>query len=361
MTLLYPIKRSLAPLAMPSLPLLPSLPALLLACAMASLIWPTAASAQMFKDKSLDALYAAGRFAELDKVVAPRLAASASASAPDPEAVLARALSAVHDGDAGRRKAAIGLAEACVQRDTKAAACHYAHGLTLGLQSISEGMLKVVANVGRIRSSLTEALALEPAWFAARSAAVEFYLNAPGLAGGSVGKAGELARYAPKPEQQQALQARLLLHEDKPEAALKILNELHANHGSGDSALAADLRNWTVSAGAQLINNGQVDLARRVFERLQREQPLDAIAPYFLARGESETGQHEQALKLLAAAAALPGADRLPIDYRIGMAQQALGNKDAARAALNRYVNAGKGSKKSIEDAKKRLEQLAQG
>ena len=136
------------------------------------------------------------------------------------------------------------------------------------------------------------------------------------------------------------------------------MNELR---GTSDSALAADLRSWTVSAGAQLINNGQVEPARLLFERLQREQPEDALPPYFLARGASEVGQHEEALKLLASAARRHGAERLPIDYRVGVAHQALGNKDAARTALNKYLSVGRGSKKSLEDSKKRLEQLAQG
>jgi tetratricopeptide (TPR) repeat protein len=217
-------------------------------------------------------------------------------------------------------------------------------------------MLKAASSVGRIRSALNEAVALDPAWFAARSAAVEFYLAAPALAGGSVSKAQELARTAPTPEQARALQARLLLHEDKPEAALPLLAQARS---TTDSALAADLRSWTVSAGAQLINNGQGEKARALFEQMQREQPQNAMAPYFLARVHSDAGQHEQALKLLEAAATLAGAQRLPIDYRAGISLQALGNKEAARQALNRYVSAGKGSKKSMEDARKRLEQLA--
>ena len=54
----------------------------------------------------------------------------------------------------------------------------------------------------------------------------------------------------------------------------------------------------------------------------------------------------------------LKGAAELPIDYRAGIAHQALGSAEAARAAFKRFVAAGKGSKGNLEDAKKRLEQL---
>jgi hypothetical protein len=54
----------------------------------------------------------------------------------------------------------------------------------------------------------------------------------------------------------------------------------------------------------------------------------------------------------------LPLADELPLVYRIGIAQQAAGQKDAARESFKRYVAAGKGSKGNLEDAKKRLAEL---
>jgi hypothetical protein len=336
----------------PWFPGIPLPPALRRVTALLALAAAPAAHANMFQDAALDALFAAQKFNQLEQAAAARYAAAT----PDPQAVLATALSVLQGNDAARRLAVIAQAQTCVQRDPKAAACHYAYGVTLGFQAISEGMLKAASSVGRIRSALNEAVALDPAWFAARSAAVEFYLAAPALAGGSVSKAQELARTAPTPEQARALQARLLLHEDKPEAALPLLAQARS---TTDSALAADLRSWTVSAGAQLINNGQGEKARALFEQMQREQPQNAMAPYFLARVHSDAGQHEQALKLLEAAATLAGAQRLPIDYRAGISLQALGNKEAARQALNRYVSAGKGSKKSMEDARKRLEQLA--
>ena len=44
--------------------------------------------------------------------------------------------------------------------------------------------------------------------------------------------------------------------------------------------------------------------------------------------------------------------------YRIGIAQQQLRRNDAAKASFTRFIAAGKGQKSSLEDARKRLEQL---
>ena len=63
-------------------------------------------------------------------------------------------------------------------------------------------------------------------------------------------------------------------------------------------------------------------------------------------------------LALYTQAAALQGADTLPLDHRIGIALQQLGRTDAARAALQRFVAAGKGPKANLDDAKQRLAQL---
>jgi tetratricopeptide (TPR) repeat protein len=315
------------------------------------LVWPLAGQAQMFRDSSLDALYASSKLAELEREGVRRSAADPQ----DREALLARMVGALQGNDGAKRLAIIERAQACVGQDSKAAVCHYVLGVTLGVQAMSEGLLKAAGSLGTVKGSLVEALNLAPDWFPARSAALEFYLQAPGLAGGSTSKAQEAARTAPKPEQVKALQARVLLHQEKPEEALKLLADLRP---VGDSALSADVNSWGLAAGSQLIGTGQSEKAKPFFERLQREQPGDAAGPYFLGRILTEAGAHEAALKLLLSAAKLRGADQFPIDYRAGIAQQALGLKDDAKASFTRFVSSAKGQKKSVEDAKARLAQL---
>jgi tetratricopeptide (TPR) repeat protein len=314
------------------------------------------AQAQYFKDPALEALLLANRFVELEKAANARLLAKPD----DTQAVLAHAVLALRGGngapEAARRKAAMAQADTCVQRQPQAAACHYALGVVMGVQAMNEGMLKAASSAGRVKEALTQAVALDGAWFPARSALVEFYLTVPGVMGGSSAKAKELARSAATPEQVRALEARMLIGAEKFEAALQALAQVRPGT---DQALADDVAGWVYVAGIALINQGHGERARAALERLSQERPTDANAQWAMARVHAESGAHAEALKLYARLPGLEGSERMPIDFRSGISLQALGQKEAARAAFSRSVAAGKGSKKALEEAKARLEQLA--
>ncbi len=325
-------------------------PAWLLALAMV-LPMSGPAQARMFSDPALDQLYAAQRWDEL-------LQAARQRPADDPQAVLALAVDALRQGDAPRRAAAIAAAQACVDKRPEAAPCQYGLGAVLGVQAASEGMMKMIGSVGRIRGALQAALDAAPDWYPARSAMVEFYLAAPGIAGGSKSKAQELARAAPRPEQARALQARLLMHDDKYEEALQLLSPLQAG---ADSALASDAQSWGNGAAFRLVSTGAHERARGHFERLRRERPQEAMGAYGLARVAAAAGDHARALQDYEASRKGAGAERLPIDYRAGLSLLAMGQRDAARASLQRFVDAGKGPRSNLDDARKQLEKLAGG
>ena len=69
-------------------------------------------------------------------------------------------------------------------------------------------------------------------------------------------------------------------------------------------------------------------------------------------------GAFDEAVKLFKSSATLKGAEIVPIDYRKGIDLQQAGRNDAARLASKSFVANGKGQKSSLEDARKRLEQL---
>ncbi len=309
------------------------------------------ASAQMFKDASLQTLLRQDRHAELQRLARERLAARPD----DSQALLALALGALENNDAEARKAVIDRAQSCTQAQPQVAACHYALGVVLGVQAMSEGMLKAARSAGTVKTALAQAQALEPGWYPARSALVEFYLLAPGVMGGSSSRAQELARAAPQPAQAQVLQARVDLQEGRAEAVLQSLTALLA---SADEAVAEDAAEWGFAAASKLVNDGKAPQAQPFLERLVRERPASATGPYGLARVRAAAGAHAEALVLYEQATRAQGAARLPVDYRRGIALQELGRKDEARAAYARYVSAGKGQKASLEDARKRLQEL---
>ncbi len=328
------------------------LPATLLALASLS----TSASAQLFSEPALQALYAAERLPELEATAQRRLAARAD----DGQAVLALAMVGLASNDSAKREAAIHQAQACVQQAPQAAECQYALGTVLGIHAMAQGITKMAASVGTVKTALLEALRLQPAWYPARSAVVEFYLVAPGLLGGSHSKAQDTARGAAKPEQVQALQARVALEDERFDAALAALYAVPTGAGS-DPALTEDVQQWTQSAGFALLAKDQPAKALPVFERLQRDRPGHAVGWYGAARAQQALGAMPDAVRLYEQGAKLKGAAAFGFDYRLGLALQAAGQAEAARAALKRFVAAGKGPVKALDDARKRLQQLGAG
>lgn len=310
-----------------------------------------AAQAQTFSEPALEALHLADRKDELRRIVAPRVAAKAD----DEQAVLGLAILALESPEAGPRKAAIAAAEACLERLPKSAACHWSFGATLGVQAMSEGMMAAGRSLGRVRDALAEAHALAPNWWPGRSALVEMYLEAPGFMGGSVSKAEAMAKGAPTAEQQKALAARVAIQKDQPEQALALLM---AHKPGADAAVDGDVRGWGRRAAFELINGGQPLKARAWFEQQMRERPGEALPPYGLARVLAESGQAAESLALFERASKAKGAAELPVAYRWGIALQTAGQADAARTQLRQFVAAGKGQKKSLDDAKKRLADL---
>ena len=311
----------------------------------------TPLTAQTLKDPALEALYVGDRGEELQRLANQRLASQPD----DAQAVLALTLVALERDDAAARRQALARAEACADKQPRAAPCQYAYGVLLGIQAMSEGMLKAARSAGTVQAALAAAHEIDPAWYPGRSALMDFYLIAPGMMGGSVAKAAELARSAPRPEQVGALQGRVAMEDRRFDTALTAFMALPAGV---EHALAADVRGWGMQASLGLVNSGQAARAQPYLERQMRERPGHAAGAYGLARAKGELGDWAEALRLLELAAGLKGAAEWPVAYRIGIAQQQLGRSDAAKASFTRFIAAGKGQKASLEDARKRLEQL---
>jgi tetratricopeptide (TPR) repeat protein len=307
--------------------------------------------AQMLADPALQALHVADRPEDLQRAALKRL----SAQADDAQAVLALTLAALERDDPAARQAALPRAQACAERLPASAACQYSYGVLLGLQAASEGLVKAMRSVGAVKGALTAAHEADPAWYPARSALVEFHLLAPGMLGGSRSKADELARRAPRPEQVAALQARLAMQDKQWQPALALLAALPALQ---DTAVLDDVHSWGTQAALGLVNNKEPAKAQAWFERLMRERPGRATGAYGLARVRGELGDWAEAQRLLEQAQGLKGASNWPVLYRLGIAQQQQGRLDAAKASYQAFVSAGKGQKASLDDARKRLEQL---
>lgn len=311
------------------------------------------ASAQSGLDPSWEALAVDGRYAELEAGARVRL----QARPDDPQATLALAMVATAHGESAALEAALQQADACVRRHPAASDCQLARGNVLATQASTASMFKAMGLAGSMREAFVKAVELDPLSFEARTGLTQFYLSAPGVAGGSVAKARELAADAQQrqPEHARLLRARIAISESQWALAEQ---ELAAVKVGDDQSLARARRTVVGALGLAHLRAGNPPKARETFERLQSEHPGHALGPYGLGRALTDAGAFDEAIQALERSRGLQGANNLPIDYRLALAWLGKGDKSRARPLLERFVAQGRGNPSNLEDAKKRLANL---
>ncbi len=311
------------------------------------------ATAQSLRDPAWENLLENDRHAELEAQARQRLKAEPG----DPQATLALGFALLANAQPAQVDAAVPVAEDCIARHPEAGECHYVLGTLLGAQALRAGMFKAMGLAGRIRESFEKAVALQPDAFNHRVGLMQFYMAAPGIAGGGTDKARELARSteAKQPEQARCLRAMVAISEDKFDEAEKLLWAVQpGNDNALRSAVYANLGQIAV----QRLSNKQPTLAQSLFERLAQADPSRAFAVYGLGRVKTESGAPQEALRFYTQARTLRGHATLPIDYREALAWLQLGDLAKAKALLQKFVSAGRGHPKNLEDAKERLGKL---
>lgn len=312
-----------------------------------------AAQAELLKDPQWQAWLDAGKTADLARAAQAR----AKVQPEDDQAAVALALAAVDENDAGRLEASLPALQACADKRPQAI-CSYALGRVYGQQAMTASVFKMPGLASKTKEQFVKAVELDPGLYEARVGLTQFYLMAPGFAGGSVPKARELAAEVQprQPEQAKLLRALLAMNEKDWSSAERELNSVKAGD---DRTVTRELRgNWS-RLGFEFMEQKNLPKARGIFEALQRDYPGHAAGPYGLGRVLVELGQPDEAVKALERARTLEGAERMPIDHRLGQALIAKGDKAAAKAALERFVQNKRANPRNIEDAKKLLAGLA--
>ena len=311
------------------------------------------AQAELLKDAQWQAWLDTGKTADLARAAQAR----AKAQPDDDQAAVALAMAAVDDNDAARLEASLPALQACADKRPQAI-CSYALGRVYGQQAMTASVFKMPGLASKTKEQFVKAVELDPTLFEARSGLTQFYLMAPGFAGGSATKAKELAADVQprQPEQAKLLRALLALNDkDWPGAE----RELSSVKAGDDRTIARELRgNWT-RLGFEVMEQKNLPKARSIFENLQRDYPAHAAGPYGLGRVLLEMGQPDEAIKALDRARALEGAERLPIDHRLGQALIAKGDKVAAKAALERFVQNKRANPRNVDEARKLLAGIA--
>jgi tetratricopeptide (TPR) repeat protein len=260
------------------------------------------------------------------------------------------------NGDQGLREAAMPTLEACIEKNPKSSLCHHRLGQLYGVTAMSGGMMAILKYAPRIKDLFVRAVELDPTSFEARRDLVQYYLQAPGIAGGSVASAKENADAHAKVN---AVQGKLLatdvhIYKKEYDQAEQVLASLPP---SNDDRMRATYRNYHVTLGFSLIDAGQHARAQKIFETLIAANPNHPQSHFGLGRALLEASQIDSAIVALEKAVQLDAA--LGAQYRLGIAYQAKGDRNKAMANLQQFLDAKPPrTGKAAEDARRRLETL---
>lgn len=324
------------------------------AAALAALLGLALGTAQaQFKDAQLQALVDAGKTTELERVAQSRLAARAD----DAEAAAALGIAAMGLGEEKKIDVAMTRLEQCTGKQSPSALCHYVLGSLSGMQAMNASVFRMPTLAGKSRDNLKRAVELDPHLYEARESLLQYYVMAPGIVGGGADKAQALITETDKlnPEYARLLRARLASAEKQWAVAER---ELAAVKPGENKELRTTLRKSWSQLGAAQMGAKQAEAARGIFERVQRDFPEHAAGAYGLGRVLTELNKPDEAVAALERARGLEGAAGYPIDYRVGLAWLAKGDKVQAKAALQRYVADKGANARNLEDARKRLAEL---
>lgn len=263
-------------------------------------------------------------------------------------------LTRVTINDSKKRDELVPKLEQCVKDLPDSARCHNALGSAYGAMAMSAGLTGGLKYVGRIKEALAKAVELDPAFFDARRDLNQFYLQAPGIAGGSVRKAYENADAHAKlnAPQGQLLRADVHIYEKQFDKAEAILASIKA----GVDVLATEAlpQAWS-NLGFSLMGDNQIERALKLFERLVSADMSSAMAHFGLGRAQLELKQADAAINSFEHALKLN--EKMTVHYRLGMAYQLKGDKPKAIQAFRQFLSY-QNSGKAADDAKKRIDEL---
>jgi tetratricopeptide (TPR) repeat protein len=305
-------------------------------------------AAAQSNEQDFKALIKERKFAELEKLATERTAKD------NKDDVAWWYLSRFGAGDQVKRDALIPKLEKCIAELPESARCHHALGAVFGSSAMSAGMVNGIKYAGKIKDMFVKAVELDPNHFDMRRDLGMFYLQAPGIVGGSVRKARANADDFAKlnPAQAQLLRADIHIYEKEFDQADKVLASIKP--AAGDDALSNAISGAFTNLGFSYINDKKPALAVALFERRIVADMNNAVAHFGLGRAHLENGAIDLAIAALEKALVLD--PRTNAHYRLGIAYQTKGDKSKAIAAFQQFITYGSG--KALDDAKARLDTL---
>ena len=267
-------------------------------------------------------LFREGRFDEARAALAP----AAEARPPNPTAVfhLGRIALARDDPKGAQR-----WFEAAVELDDRNSTYHMWLGRACGSQAQHAGKLSQIGLARRTKSEFERAVALDPDNLDARMDLISYYLQAPGMVGGSVEKAREQAAEVRKRDALRGALAYASIAEDRKDLA-GAEREYRAAAAAHPDSLSP-----RYGLGIFFTRHTRYDEAFAVFDSILAARPGEVNALFHIGRTAAISGQRldraEQALKDFLAAPRRENAPRpAAAHWRLGMIYEKQGRKDLA-------------------------------
>jgi tetratricopeptide (TPR) repeat protein len=260
-------------------------------------------------------------------------------------------------GDAKKRDELIPRAEQCIKDLPQSARCHNLLGTLYGAAALSAGLTAGIKYASRIKEMFVKAIELDPKQFDMRRDLNQFYLQAPGIAAGSVRKAVQnSADFATiDPARGQLLRADVHVYEKEFDKAESLVNNIKVGN---DAELAESVRTATANIGYALINADAAPKAEKLFTKQIAADPGYATAHFGLGRALLEQKQIDAAIASMERALQLDA--KLTAHYRLGLAYQAKGDKPKAAAMFKQFLTYSTQGK-ATDDARKRLDEMKVG
>ena len=299
-----------------------------------------------------EGLMKAKKYAEAEKAANAKL----STDANNMDALLVKAQLILVEGKLDKLDEAAQYTEQCIAAHPQSSECHAMLGNVLGTKATSGSMFAAMSYAGKMRDAFIKAIEIDPKNFNARGSLLQFYLQAPAIAGGGKSKAQSLAAETSKvnPAAGSLLQANIDMSDEKFSTAEAAA--LAAVPGNNE-ALINMQRNTLYGVGSSYVQQKKYADAERVFAEIQQRYPDKFQGSFGMGRALQEQGKHKEAIALYEKAL---GMENNPgIFYRLAQCQQALNDKAKAISNYEKALNQKPAlSKKLRSDAEEQLKAL---
>ena len=277
------------------------------------------------------ALIKAKKYAEVERAISSKLSVEANHA----DALLAKIDLILIEAKVSRLDEGVKIAEQCIANHPKNSECHEALGNVLGTKAEKGGMMSAVSSLTKIRDSFKKAIELDPKNFNAASSLMTFYLEVPGLMGGSNSKAKDLILEAQKlnPEVAKLLQAKFDL---KDENINKARTGALAVNASANPAATQLQPGILVEIGTAFIKEKKFADAEKMFRDMAQRYPDSSSAFLGLGRSLQEQGKLKEALPQLEKSFSIDAT--AAVLYRLGKTWQALGDKPKAISSFEKAL-----------------------